>query len=353
MKKTGLYIGIVVTALTVSLLSGCNSAPQKPAEEVLKDGVTKLSQVTSATYDVSLKGDIKDPTSTDVTFDVSASGLIDIKDMKAPKFALKLDGSASDKSGLDGKLNGEFRLDKDMAYFNVMNLDSKMLTLPADVKALMNKWWSSKLPQDVMDQLQASTTGSTSAGGTQESKVQALFADSSLFSKPTLIGTESVGGEPSWHYQTSVDKAGLVAFMKKAAEQEGTTVTADQLDKMNKQMDKVTISGDVWIGTQSGVLNKFNGTLIMTGAATEPSGTVSVSMELGSVNQAVTVDVPSPVEEFTMDKATPLIMMLQGSQGGVPADTSSLGDTQALIPPYGDSQAVMDQPAATGTEAVQ
>jgi hypothetical protein len=320
MKKTGLAFGIVVTALTVSLLSGCNSAPQKPAEEVLRDGVANLAQVTSATYDVSLKGDIKDPSSTDVTFDLGASGLFDVKDMKLPKLAIKLIGSASDKSGMDGKVGAELRLDKDMAYFNIMNVDSKALPLPADVKALMNKWWSSKVPQDVMDQLKTSTTTSA-VGGTQESKFKSLLVGVNLFTKPTLVGTESVGGESSWHYQTSIDNAGLVALMKKVSEEEGTTVSADELAKMNKQFEKIKISGDVWIAIQSGIMNKFEGTFTMTGAAGEPSGTVNVKMELGGINQAVKIEVPAPVEEFTMDKATPIMMMLQG---GAPTD-SSLG----------------------------
>ena len=154
MKKTGLKIGVVLTAVAMFLLAGCSGAgqPQKPAEEVIREGMTKLATVTSASYELSLKGDIKDPATTDVTVDLSASGVFDVKDMKAPKLTLKLSGNASDKSGMNGGVGADLRLNKDMFYFNVMKLDIKDMPFPEDVKSLLNKWWFTKLPEEMMQE---------------------------------------------------------------------------------------------------------------------------------------------------------------------------------------------------------
>ncbi len=323
MKKTGLMIGVVVTAMAMSVLAGCTGAgqPQKPAEEVIKEGLGKLATVESASYDISVKGDIKDPSTTDVNLDLSAKGVFDVKDMKAPKLTLKLNLDASEKSGMTGKAGMDLRMNKDMFYFNVMNLDIKDMPFPDDVKGLMNKWWFAQIPAEMMEEMGVSSTTDGAATPEMQAKMKKILEGSTVFSKPAFVGTEDVGGEPSWHYTVTVDNKGLVALMKKAAEEQGETISESEVADMEDKFKNLTIAGDVWVGSVSGVLNKFAGSIKMAGAEGELQGNVTISAMLGGINKGATVDVPQAVE-FTMDKAAPIMMMMQGG-AAVPSDVDA------------------------------
>ncbi len=311
MKKAGLILGVIFMISVVWLMSGCGSPqPSKPAAQIISEGIARLSALKSAVYELSLKGDIKDPKSADMTFDLGFSGSADVKDTDAIKFTVKVVGTAVDKSDMGGDVDAEIRLDKDNMYFAVTSLDIKGQPLPADVTALFKKWWSYKLPVEVTDQLKTMIPSAKSGATQEQDSFNKLLSGANIFATPTFAGAESVKGEMSFHFKVSLDKKGLVDFMKKIAESEGKSITDSDVADIEKSLESVEVAGDVWVGTQSLMLNQVKG--IMTVKATEESpqnGTITFAVTLGDINKPVTVEVPAGVQEFTMDKAAPIMMM--------------------------------------------
>jgi hypothetical protein len=116
-----------------------------------------------------------------------------------------------------------------------------------------------------------------------------------------------------------LNKKGYVDFIKKSAEDNGESMTAADLAETEKKLENVNFAGDVWVGSQSGVLNQFKGTLKLVGGVDESSGTMSLNFTLGNINKAVTVDAPADAKEFTESMLVPIIMTFQGG-AALPAD---------------------------------
>lgn len=333
MKKAGLLSGIVLSALFLTLLAGCTAGqPQKPAEQVIKDGLSNLSSVTSAKYDLSMKGDVTAENTGKMNFDLAINGGFDVKMMKEPKITFKMVVKANDNTGKGGNADLEMRLNKDMLYFIVSDLNAgKDMPLPTELTSLFKRWWSFAIPAEMMEELGTSATSETSAETPEQAKIRKMFEESNLFTKPVFVGSENVGGKSSYHYTVTVDKPGMIAFFKKAAEEQGQTVSEEEMKKAEEQFQKMDMTGDIWIGSQSGVMTQMKGALKMTGTGDEPSGTVNFSFTLSDINKGYTVTIPAPTEEFTMDKIAPLIQMMQGGSMGLetlPAEgTETSGET--------------------------
>lgn len=340
-RKAGLICGLTVAILATALLSGCNAGqPQKPAEDVIKDGIAKLATLKSAKFDVSLKGDTKDPTKGANKVDLKAAGLLDLQDMKAPKVVLNLTGSVANDQIPGADLSAEARIDKDMAYLNVMKLSikeapGKEMALPTELTSLFNTWWFAKIPQEALEEISASS--SATAGGTQatpeaQQKLAKQLSEANVLTKPTLVATEDVMGEQSWHFKSIVDNKNAIAFAKKMAEEEGQTISDSELKTMEEELAKMTMNIDVWVGTVSGMANKFKLEATMKGGETEQSGTISLEVALGDMNKTLTVERPQ-AEELTEEKMLPLLMMMRGGAAmpttdlsGVSTDTSLGGE---------------------------
>ena len=109
--------------------------------------------------------------------------------------------------------------------------------------------------------------------------------------------------------------------MKKAAESQGETINDSEVADAEKGLAMIDVTGDLYVGTKSGVLNKFSGNVKLSGtAADEPSGTITVVATLWDVNKAVTLDVPKDATEF------PVEQFLGPLMGGAGADLGGSTD---------------------------
>ena len=133
-KKT--LAGAVIILSAFTLFAGCQQAPatpQKPAEQVIKEGMAKLTDITSYKYELAVKGNIKDstdattPVASSVNFDVTLGGQIDVKVPADPKLTLLLNGSGSDDKGNGGNGSAELRMNKDAVFFNVKKFEFPVL----------------------------------------------------------------------------------------------------------------------------------------------------------------------------------------------------------------------------------
>ena len=303
MQIRKIFAGVAVAFMVTAALVGCgNQQPQKPADEVVKDGVKKLSEVTAASYSVALKGDIKDPASTDVNFDIKLTGSSDMKDIKDPKLTMKLSGTASDKSNNGGSGDVELRLNKDAVYFIVNSLNMK--EVPAEASAMFKKWWKVAIPAGMLDELKSSmaASGSTQALTPEQIKMRDMIINANLFGKPTLVGTENVGGEQSSHFTASIDKAALLNLVKSIAAEQGNTISDSELAEAQKSFARMTVTADLWVGQQSGILNKVTGQIKVTGSDKEASGNISFEASLSDINKSVNIEVPAGATEFPISQ---------------------------------------------------
>lgn len=328
--------GVVITFSAFTLLAGCQqaAAPQKPAEEVIKEGMAKLTDITSYRYEFKLNGDVKDSmTDEKVNFNMNLGGQIDVKNPAEPKLTVSLTGSGSDAKGNGGNGSFDLRMNKEAVYFNVKSFEMKgegAEAIPAEVKDLFGKWWKVALPPEVVAELQKSVPqGEEGKLTPEQEKMKKLIDETNFFSKPTYVGMEDVMGEQSYHYTGTLDKQALLSFMKKAAEEQGESISESEMAEAEEGLKVVDITGDIYVGATSGVLNKFSGTIKMNGTtADQPQGTLNISFAVGDINKPVTVDVPSDATDFPIEE------FMSGFMGGM---SSSMGGDMMM-----DSSSMMD-----------
>lgn len=311
-KNRNKQFKVAVTLLTLAasmLLAGCQGGltvePSTPGEQVIKDGIKKLTEVTSYGYDVALKGDVKDETAQQVKFDLKLIGQVDIKDTKSPVVTLALSGSAGDGTDV-GAGSLEMRLNKEALYFNVMQLTAPKSVgeLPKEVTDMLNKWWKYPLEAGMTDELAKSLPQGDEANLTPEQlEIKKAMEATNFFGKPKFIGNENIKGEDSYHYSVTLDRKATLDFLKKVGEIQGSPISESESADVESGMAKVDVSGDIYVGTKTGVMNKLVANIKLNGtAAGEPSGAVSVTMILSDINKPVTLQVPPGTTDFPLEQ---------------------------------------------------
>lgn len=293
-------------------LVGCQqeaAAPEKAPEEAIQEGMAKLTELTSSSYDVKVKGDLKGPEGElpeKVTFDVTVKGNMEANDPKDPKFNLTLAGSMmADSDGGDGSF--EFRMNKEAIYLNLKSLNGKgEVAIPEEIAAeLIGKWWTMPIPPEALEELAMTVP---SAGGeenmTPEQKQMKELVDNTKFFKDVkYVGTETVGGEASLHYTATLDTAAFAEFTKKASELQGETISESELADMKEALTMFDFAGDLYVGQTSGVLNKVKGVITFKASpdGDSPTGTITVEGMISDFGKSVTVEVPADAQPIPLE----------------------------------------------------
>lgn len=365
MQKKQLFAGVLVTFSALAVLSGCQQAPaqpQNPADDVIKTGLANLANLTSYSYDLAMNADVNDPAGKSGKFDVKLAGALDIKDGADPKFTAKFDGTASESAGMGGSGSFDLSFNKEAVYFNVAKLSlTGGEAMPKEVTDMFGKWWKVTLPAGAVNEITASIPqGSQQKLTPEQQQVKQAFEDSHVLSNPTFVRTEDVMGESSYQYTVTVDKKNIIAFMKKVSELQGTTVSETEIADAQKNLDKVDLKADVWVGSTSMVLNKIKLDIkLISTAATDPSGTISATVMLGNMNKPVTLNVPKDATEFPVEQFLGPLMMGSGATGTeqMGLDAGSMDASSMMDSGYGlDTSTMMDTnvdaatPVSSGTQ---
>lgn len=323
MKRKMLLAG-VVTLSAALFLNGCSQgAPQKSAPEVLKEGLKKLSMVTSYRFESNIKVDIngpKDNPPEKVKGEIKLSGGADAKDKQDPKFDLNFDISGNaDVQAVAAA--GQVILNKGVLYANLAKL-----VLPEGSGSSMdllniyiNKWWKFTLPENVKKELSMNLTKSDDASLTAKQKeIKDLFLNTDFLSNPTFVAVESVKGESSYHYRVNLNNKAMVEFVKKVAVLEEKPISEAEVKEAEAALAKLLISGDVWVGVTSGMLNQMSMEIKMNGntdgAVPDPSGTISFSITFFDLDKPLTLVEPKDATEFPIESI--LGPLLGGGFGG-------------------------------------
>lgn len=307
--------GLVIVSLGMTACQniGAPAVPQKAPEVVLQEAMNKLADVTSYSYDVNLVGDLKGPqgqTPAAVAFNLGLKGGVEMKDPKDPKLNLDLKGTMSaDADGGSGEV--ALKLNKDAIFLDLMTLDGKgSVTIPDSLKTqYVGKWWTMPLPPAALAELAKAAPGADAANMTDaQKKMKALVEATKFFKNVQFVDSASVAGEDSYHYTAELDKDAFMAFVTKASELQGIAMADTDQKDLKASLDSIDLSGDIYVGKTSGVMNKMKGTLTIKANAAKPSptGTVTFDVTLSDLDKAVTIEVPKDAQPIPADALSAL-----------------------------------------------
>ncbi len=314
---------LLILALgAIFVLSGCGSAaaPAKPANDVIKEGMVKLMEVKSGTYETALNIDLADEESGPMKFNLKASGLLDRTDAEKLQMGLKMDGTG-EASGQSGSLAFELRLNSEAMFFNVSKVDVKDMPLPDGVQKYLAKWWKYTITEEMKEQIKTSVPNASEAEMTPEEKqIKELVAKTDFF-KAEYKGTKDVKGESSYLYAVTLDKDATVDFLAAVAKIQGEEPTETEIAEMKTAFASVSVTGEITVGTVSGVANSFKGTVkVDKGQDVTTTGTIVIDASLGGINKPAAIEAPAGAEEFPAEEF----------MGEMMGGTIPTGDTSAI-----------------------
>lgn len=289
---------------TMSLAGGCallgGEEPQKPAEDVVRESITNLSNVTSGSYELTMKGTaVGSPGQTpeNINFDGSIAGLFDNKDPKKPQFTMKLGGTLSLDAEEAQAVDVELRLDKANLYVNLTKLPDLGDSIPKEmVAAFANKWWQIAIPEGTFDQLPIGGQDETTM--TPEQKALKELVDKTEFFKDLKFeGNDTVDGTDCYHYVGSLDKDSIKTFLTEASKIQNQTMTETDLQNIDAFFNSTTAPSDIWIDSSNMTLKKF-GTKIVVAPENSGSLTMEFAFMVGDLDKEITVEVPAGATLF-------------------------------------------------------
>jgi hypothetical protein len=284
-------------------------APEKAAEEVVQEGIAKLSDVKAYTFDLNVDGDLKAPAGgtppESVKFNLSFDGGLDVIAATDPKMNLKIEGSFdADADGATAA--GEIKMNKDAIFLNLMSLEGRgSVAVPQELMdQYASKWWKLPIPPEALDEFAKSLPQGGDENLTPEQKeMKDLVKNTKFFKDIKFEGVEKINGEDSYKYSAVLDEAAFADFVAKSSEMQGTAMTEDEIAELKKGFEYFDFAGTIYVGKDSGVMNKMMGTLtfVENVEMNNPSGKVTVEMSVGNLNKAITVDAPAEAEEVPME----------------------------------------------------
>ncbi len=286
---------------TVLLLAGCSlfqpvespkstSAPQVDLYQVLADAIKKSINITSGSFEnnfditfqnapdiidqftTNLKGDWNSDAKksfTEITFNL---------DLQNPEQSLPTHGIAKISLAIDNK--------KVIVRLNNINLvGEESEPINQTLKSVIGEWYlippNTSYPLDFAASLLDQTTDNKQI---LENGKYFQILDASMVQM-----TE----EQAHHLVVTLDKDGTKAVLRKLQENNSADIAVDRLPEWESIIDNATFQGDIFIGKDSGFIRKLQGELTIIGSQNNNQQiTISIDVELGNINEHVSVTVP-------------------------------------------------------------
>ncbi len=323
MKK--LLISITALALVLNM-TGCGAEPEIPAEEMVATGLMNLYNVSSGSYDFELVTEMTYG-GVNVDFEMMASGILDITDYINPVYTADLELKGSDENGEEIDLKGEVRVDKDMIYFMVKNLQLSQMPMTDAVESLLNKWWKVEVPEEGVTTLNM-PFGAKENLPDELKALRELFENATFFKNYEYLGTK--GG--SYGYKVYIDEEGYAAFLTEKAKLNGLEVDEEGMNFLKENIKTAAVPIEIWVDQDAMTVSKIAGAFtvpVEDADGVAEDAVYDMILEIRDFNESVKLDVPKDADEFDPMMLIGLMMMMGGADLGGEVALPS-GDDVAL-----------------------
>lgn len=310
MKNLKFVTLALITAVSFSACSWFGGEGEEEANvqysEDVQEGISNLTKVKSASYDLTLSGKIEsgDPDTDgfeNMDLLLSFIGAYDNGDRANPKFSMELAVAGSVDDGAEEKAYGELRLIGGNLYFVLSQLTNFAGEIPAEmVTPFIGKWWSIPLPPEYISSFNT-YSGDEAEITPQEKELTGLFESTKFLTEVEYVGEETVNGAKSGHYKGTLDKEVIVDFVVASGKIMGTLSDEDSettRESMNSSLEKITMSGDIWIGMDDKIARKWQGNFVYEDSEADLSVDFDMTYMVNNLNESVELEVPEGAEPF-------------------------------------------------------
>lgn len=306
LKFVTLIVIVTVSFSACSWFGGGEEEANVQYGEDVQEGISNLTKVKSASYDLTLSGKVESD-NPDVdgyeTMDLllSFTGAYDNGDRANPKFSMELAVAGSADDGAEEKAYGELRLINNSLYFVLSQLTDFAGEIPEGmVEPFIGKWWSVPLPPEYMSSFNT-YSGDQSEMTPEEKELTELFENTKFLTDVEYRGEEDVNGAMSSHYKGTLDKEAIVNFVIASGKIMGTLSKQDietTKESMTEGLEKIEMSGDIWIGKDDKIARKWQGNFAYENSKADLSVDFDVTYTVDNLNEPVVLEAPENSEPF-------------------------------------------------------
>jgi hypothetical protein len=292
---------VLIFALILVLTSGCKwfGEPDTAANQVVKTGISNLSNVTSLSFLLGANGELGSAQAVDgatkFVFDGNIIGKAEQKEPMKSNYQMQVTGKGGQSEDKMSEMDLELRVSDKIAYFNIKKLPD--LGEQTQILSLFtNKWWKTEVPE-------GSLTGVSLPGGStdnmtpEQKKVRELFNNTDFFTNLDYEGTEDVEGVSAYHYSGEIDKVNLKKFLLDSAQIQGNPMTSTDESDMDGYLSKLSFVADLWITKDTSFLTKLSGELSFEGKDGSTTD-INLNIVFSEFNKAVSIEIPSGAEDL-------------------------------------------------------
>ncbi len=320
MKNFAFVKILALFVAAVFVFSSCTWFEKTPEvedfDDLLKEGLSNLSDVRSAEYSFFIGGEIESDSG--VTFsdsdfssfilNMSFDGAFDARDKDNMLFSLVLDLDLKMDDEIDENASAEVRFVRDTLYLALQNLSDLGGEIPQEMIApFMGQWWSLEMGPEFTESLDFVAEARDEEEMTPEQKQLAdLFDETDFFTEVRYLGTERVGRDNAHKYFAVLDKDATAEYLIESSRIMDTPLSQEEIDEGYEYMEGLDFEGYFWIGVNDETFRKFEGTLTVEDVE-GVSSVLSLSLEVSNLNGNITVEEPEESEDLEQ-----VLMMLLG-----------------------------------------
>ncbi len=298
------YLGFIAIFTALIAFSGCGvtdgpmSGSDGPSTEVVQKGISSLYyDVNSAAYEFEISGDVMDidEYTPNVAFDLSMNGEVDNTNPKAPNFSINMAVNGSLDDGESQSLSAEMIANAKNIYFVLHDISDFEGDVPAEMVAqFLGKWYFMPIPEDSLD-----TFDIKSEMTPEQEEMKKLFTETNFFKDIKYVGTADVLGTDTHEFSAVLDKDAVKNFLIEVAEldpdvDEPTEADLADLDAFLATFD---MNADLFIGQGDGILRSIAGDIAIN-PVEGGSVVLNFVLDMGNLNEVVTIDAPADAMEF-------------------------------------------------------
>jgi len=210
-----------------------------------------------------------------------------------------------------------------------------------DLKKIENKWISASMKDAKgvqsmvgIDAADVATGSSTDRQLTkeQEERIRQEVQNRRFLKLTKKLGTETIEGVSTQHFQYELDKAETVLFVKNVYEivEEKAMPAQDVADLERDLSEIVSFFGEACIGKSDSLLYRLTVNVDFRNEAEKSSGKVTATLNFKNYNKPLTIEVPAGAQSIESLMSEVMGNLLGGSAINTPEDTGALFNKSSL-----------------------
>lgn len=306
--KNFIKVSVLALAVAVSLFVfvGCEKeSPVADPSALLQQSIYNLFEVSSLRYDAVLAADVSSASvGGSVSADFNLNGAFNHTAEKKSNFEMNAVAGLKDDKDQEYKMDFSMREINDKVYVQLLEAPLIPGLASEGFKDFVGPWWQIDTTQlgamgenlGTLDTLGAPESELDESG----KKLRQLLLTSKFFDDIEYQGTENVDGSPAYVFDVSLDKEGIVGYLKGVAEIGGQASTKEEEMDLAAGLSVIDFDGEVYVDIAASVLVKVDGGFVFVDPNSGKKSIVDTDFSVSALNKPFEIKEPTDFKVFDL-----------------------------------------------------